>query len=108
VEAIGPILILLSFPFLFRWVPQNRFYGFRVPATCRNKSVWYDANVLFARHAIALGALLIVLEFIVPARALVMTLRLVAIVGLLAICIVDWRTANRWERERSTPLATQR
>lgn len=99
-EAIGPVLILLSIPFLFRWVPQNRIYGFRVPATRRDKSVWYDANALFARHAVALGAVLILLEFVVPAPALVMTLRLVAFIGLLAIVIVDWRTANRWERER--------
>jgi hypothetical protein len=28
------------------------------------------------------------------------TLRLTALVGLALIIVVDWRTANRWERER--------
>jgi hypothetical protein len=49
-EAIGPVLIVLSIPLMLRWVPPNRFYGFRVTATCSNRSVWYDANALSARH----------------------------------------------------------
>ena len=39
-EAVDPVLVLLSIPLMLRWVPQNRLYGFRIPATLRNKSVW--------------------------------------------------------------------
>ena len=47
-EALGPILIVLAVPFLFRWVPRNRVFGFRIAATLRNDSVWYDVNALCA------------------------------------------------------------
>lgn len=54
-EALGPVLILLSIPLILRWIPRNRFYGFRVASTLRDKSVWYDANALSGRHFLALG-----------------------------------------------------
>ena len=84
----------------FRWVPRNRFYGFRIPSTLRSDSIWYDANVLCARHMIALGALMVALEFVLPSSALVVTLRAVGFLGLVTLLIADCRTANRWERER--------
>ena len=78
-EAIGPILLVLSLPLMLRWVPQNRVYGFRIPATLRDVSVWYDA-----------------------------ILRIVGVVGLVALTVADWRTANQWERERNRRAADQR
>jgi uncharacterized membrane protein len=100
-EAIGPLLIVLSIPLVLRWVPQNRIYGFRIPPTGRSKSVWYDANALCARHMILLGLLMVVLEFVLPLSVRNQTLRAVAVVGLVSITVMDWRTASRWERERS-------
>lgn len=99
-EAIGPVLVLVSIPLMLRWIPQNRIYGFRIPATLRNKSVWYDANALCARHFFLLGLFLVLLEFALPSSIRTQTLRLTALAGLVAITAVDWRTANRWERER--------
>jgi len=99
-EAIGPVLLLVSIPLMFRWVRPNRLYGFRVPPTLRNESVWYDANALCARHMFLLGLSLIFLEFTVPQPVRTLTLRLAAVVGLVLITVVDWRTASRWERER--------
>ena len=58
-EAIGPVLLLFSLPFIFRLVPPNRFFGFRIPATLRDRSVWYDANAMIARHLFVLGVLLV-------------------------------------------------
>ena len=29
-EAIGPVLNVLSWPLLLRWIPPNPIYGFRV------------------------------------------------------------------------------
>jgi hypothetical protein len=100
-EAIGPVLILLSVPLLLRWVPRNRFYGLlRIPSTLRNESVWYDANALCARHLLLLGLILVFLEFVLPRSMRIETLRVIASVGFAAIMIADWRTANRWERQR--------
>jgi hypothetical protein len=99
-EAIGPVLILLSIPLMLRWVPPNRFFGLRIPSTLRNTSVWYDANASSARHLFVLGLVLVLLEFALPLSLRNQTLRVIASVGFAAIVIADWRTANRWERER--------
>jgi uncharacterized membrane protein len=99
-EAIGPILILLSIPLLLRWVPPNRFYGFRIPATRRNESVWYDANALNARHFLQLGLLMVALEFLLPQSIRTLALATTGWIGFMAIMVLDWRTATRWARER--------
>jgi len=100
VEAIGPLLILFSLPLMLRWIPPNRFYGFRIAATLRNKSVWYDVNALSARHFFLLGLFLVFLEFVLPSTIRILTLRVCATAGVALIVIADWRIANRWERER--------
>lgn len=99
-EAIGPVLVLLSLPLMFRWIPPNRFFGLRIPSTLRNTSVWYDANALSARHLSALGVFLVLLELVLPLSIRIGMLRAVASIGFATIVIMDWRTANRWERER--------
>jgi hypothetical protein len=101
-EAIGPVLIVLSLPLLWRWIPPNRFFGLRIPSALRNKSVWYDANALHARHLLSLGLLLVLLEFVLPLSLRIAVLRAVATAGFVAIVILDWRTANRLERQRTT------
>lgn len=107
-EPLGPILMVLSIPLILRWVPQNPIYGFRVPATCKNKSVWYDANALAGRHMFLLGVALVVLDYVLPFGPWARSMRHdifwgISIVGLLAVVAIDWRTANRWLRERQQP-----
>ena len=99
-EALGPVLLVLSIPMMLRWVPRNRVFGFRIPATLRRDSVWYDANALSGRHFFLLGLLLVILEFVLPLSMRNAVLRTIAVVGVAAITVADWRTANRWERER--------
>jgi uncharacterized membrane protein len=100
-EALGPILILMSIPLIFRWIPPNRVYGFRVPASLADRSVWYDANALIGRHWFVLGALMVALEFVLPAALRIRVLSVIGTVGFITILIADWRTANRWARERA-------
>jgi|SRR6478736_298740 len=100
-QAIGPVLLLLSIPMMLRWIPQNQFFGFRIPSTLRDESVWYDANALSGRHFFALGLLLVMLGFVLPVSLRFQTVRMVALVGCVCIIAVDWRTANRWERQRN-------
>ena len=101
-EAIEPLLLLLSLPLMWRWVPPNRFFGLRIPSTLRNRSVWYDANARSARHLFMLGLGLVLLEFVLPRSIQVGTLRAIATIGFAAIIVSDWRTANWWERERNS------
>ena len=100
-EALGPVLALMSIPLLLRWVPRNYVYGFRVAATLRSDPVWYEVNALFARHTFLLGLLMIVLELILPLSMRNVTLTAAAIGGLVAIVVKSWRTANRRDRERA-------
>ena len=99
-EALGPVLIVLSIPMIFRWIPPNRFYGFRIPATFASRSIWYEANALAGRHMFLLGALMVGLEFVLPLSMRNATLSTIGTAGFLSITIADWRTANRWRRER--------
>jgi uncharacterized membrane protein len=99
-EAIGPVLMLTSIPLILRWIPQNRLYGFRIPATLRNQSVWYDANALCGRHFFLLGSFMVLLELVLPSSIRTQALTLTAIAGLVLLTAIDWKTANRWERER--------
>jgi uncharacterized membrane protein len=101
VEALGPVLIVLSIPLILRWIPRNRFFGLRVPATLSSDSIWYDANALTGRHMLALGLAMVTLEFLLPRSMRIRVLATVGWVGLLAIVFADWRTANRWRRERA-------
>jgi SdpI/YfhL protein family len=99
-EAIGPVLIALSIPLILRWVPPNLLYGFRIAATLDEKSVWYDANALFGRHMLLLGVLMVGLDFLLPASMRTVILAPIGWIGVLGIIIIDWRTANRWRRDR--------
>jgi SdpI/YhfL family protein len=99
-EAIGPLLLLVSLPLMLRWIPPNRFFGFRIASTLRDPSIWYDVNALNARHLFALGLTLVLLEFVLPRSMRIDVLATVATIGMVTILVADWRTANRWERER--------
>ena len=98
-EAIGPLLILLSIPLAFRWVPRNRLYGFRVPATLRHDAVWYDVNAHCARQLLVLGAVMVALEFVLPVALRNQILSALAVVGLAVITVINWHRPNRLARK---------
>ena len=52
---------------------------------------------------LALGLVMVALEFVLPIAIRTVVLRTVGIVGLGVIVVADWRTANRWRRERELP-----
>ena len=98
-EAIGPVLILLSIPLAFRWVPRNRLYGFRVGATLRHDAVWYDVNAHSARQFLVLGAVMVALEFVLPLAVRNQILSALGVIGVAVVTVINWRRANRLVRE---------
>lgn len=43
------VLVASALPLLFRAVPPNRFFGFRLPGTASSPELWYDINALGAK-----------------------------------------------------------
>lgn len=99
-EAIGPLLLVLSVPLMLRWVPRNRLFGFRVPATLRDDHVWYEINASAGRHSVVLGALMVALEFVLPLAVRNGVLSTVGVLGLVLITTTGWRRANQLAREQ--------
>jgi uncharacterized membrane protein len=104
VTFVGILLAVLSIPLALGWVPPNRLYGFRVPATLRTDAVWYAINRRFGREWIVIGAALAAaaasLEaagFDTPAGRAVAVVTMFAL--LLTMTVRGWRAANRMERE---------
>jgi hypothetical protein len=102
-EALGPVLLLVSIPLMFRWVPRNRLYGFRTAATLRDEAIWYEVNAWFARYAFVLGAVMIALEFVLPLSLRTPVLWMLGAAGILTIIIAAARKANRLDRRRDKP-----
>jgi uncharacterized membrane protein len=95
VEVLGPVLILLSIPLALRLIPRNRFYGFRIGATLKDDAIWYDVNAHSARHFIILGAVMVVLEFVLPMAFRDQIILALAVIGFVLIAVINSRRANR-------------
>lgn len=55
------VLILASLPLIFRWIPPNRWYGFRLPGARLNPVVWYHINEMGGKFfAVAMGVCILV------------------------------------------------
>jgi hypothetical protein len=103
VMAVGILLAVLSIPPTLGWVPRNRLYGFRVPATLRSDTVWYSINRRFGREIIVIGLTLAALAASLDAAGLdTPTGRVIAIsamiASLLTTTVRGWKAANRLER----------
>lgn len=55
--AAGGLLILLGAPLYLRWVPPNRFYGFRTKRTLADSTIWYAVNRVTGGWLVVTGAL---------------------------------------------------
>jgi uncharacterized membrane protein len=67
--ASGLLLAVLSVPLIFRKIPPNYWYGFRVRATLENEEVWYPANECAGKWLLWVGIATVVAAvglFLVP------------------------------------------
>jgi uncharacterized membrane protein len=63
----APILIILvSVPLIFGWIPRNRFYGFRIPRTLASDAIWYPANKMAGILFAVAGAIWLLLAIFLP------------------------------------------
>jgi hypothetical protein len=45
----GFVLLAVSLPLVYRRVPMNWFYGFRIPAAFQSQQSWYEINAYSGR-----------------------------------------------------------
>jgi hypothetical protein len=57
---VGLLLAVLSLPLVFRMIPPNRWYGFRVRRTLENEEVWYAVNEYSGGWLFSVGVLVAV------------------------------------------------
>ncbi len=65
-SGIGVTSILSGIPLARRRVRPNRWYGLRIPATCADEYVWYEANAACGRDLILLGCALLLVALGLP------------------------------------------
>jgi uncharacterized membrane protein len=53
--ASGLLLSGLALPLMWRKIPPNHWYGFRVRRTLENETVWYAVNELSAKRLLWVG-----------------------------------------------------
>jgi len=96
---IGGVLLLLSLPLMFRMVPMNRVYGFRIKAAYESEKNWYDINARGGK-LLSIGALVILLigaaGYFVPEKYTLIYIGVAAIVTFAAIvisllCVAAWQ-----------------
>jgi SdpI/YfhL protein family len=54
--TIGGLLLAgLSVPLILHKIPPNGWYGFRIPATLQNPTLWYTVNAYAGRRFLVVG-----------------------------------------------------
>jgi len=53
--ASGLLLIGLALPLVYRKIPPNHLYGFRIKRTLENRDVWFAANAFAGRQLVWTG-----------------------------------------------------
>lgn len=64
---IAPLaLAVLALPLVFKWVPRNRFYGFRTSRTLADPDLWYRVNFFCGCAVLASSGLSVILLLVLP------------------------------------------
>jgi len=95
---------------MLRRVPPNGIYGLRVPATCADERVWYEANARTGRDFLVLGVVMVLLALGIPLMPIVskltydIVLSALTIGGVIMVAAVGWVRANRLLSEREMEM----
>ncbi len=57
--VIGVVFVALGVPLAQRRVQRNAWYGYRLPLTLKDDTIWYPVNERGGRHLVVLGSSLI-------------------------------------------------
>ncbi|MES2049897.1 MAG: SdpI family protein [Pseudomonadota bacterium] len=68
------VIALIAVPLIFKWVPPNRFYGFRTARTLSDTGLWYSANQFCGWAILIACAVSIILLVVIPFSSVPITL----------------------------------
>lgn len=99
---IGLLIFILSLPLIYRKIPMNSLYGFRIKAAFESEQRWYDINA-YAGRQMAIWSLLIiivgVIGFFVPNEH-EKTYMFISVAAMLLAVIMPLLFVLRWIRWR--------
>jgi uncharacterized membrane protein len=98
--SVGVLVYLVSLPLVYRKVPMNYFYGFRIPAAFESDERWYEINAYGGRQMAAWSWLIVaagVVGFFMPRDTIPIYTPASTFVILLAVLIPIIRI-TRWAR----------
>ena len=91
--ASGLLMSGLALPLMWRKIPPNHLYGFRVRQTLENEAVWYSVNEFSAKRLLWVGlvtvAAAIVLFFVTTRVDLYAAAISAVMLGGLAVCLIQ-------------------
>ena len=100
--AEGALLTLIALPLIYRKIPRNHIYGFRVPKTLASDYVWYAANHYAGRCLFAAGRVIILGSLILIPIAHWFSIGTVSMIGLLItispIALAVWKSFRHLRR----------
>jgi hypothetical protein len=106
VFTVGVAFVVFSIPLILGWVPRNRLYGFRVPATMRDDGIWYAVNRRAGWESVVIGAPLAIfaagLDVAGWDTPLIRGIAVATMFAAMAVFMFrNWRLANRMARDRA-------
>ena len=89
----GPLMSGLALPLMWRKIPPNHWYGFRVRRTLEDETIWYAANEFSAKRllwgGIATEAAAIGFFFVTTRVDLYASAVAAVVLGGLAVCLIQ-------------------
>jgi uncharacterized membrane protein len=96
--AVCGVMAVMAIPLIVGIVPPNRMYGFRTPATLRDRALWYRTN-RFAGAAFLLASLVSAALLLLFTPAIMPLLALVApVLGAVVACLIYLRRIQTGRR----------
>ena len=100
--AEGALLTLIALPLIYRKIPRNHVYGFRVPKTLGSDYVWYAANHYAGRCLFGAGRVIMLGSLILLPIAHWFSVGTVTMFGIIIttspIVIAVWRSFRYLKR----------
>ena len=95
--ATGLLMIVLALPLVYRKIPPNHLYGFRVKRTLENREVWFEANAFAGQRLAWVGLATVaaaIIFYVLPIAniaAYATAVASVEMVGLLVAVVQSFR-----------------